>query len=121
MGVTCAAMLSKNVRFHWLMQTFGIFNGWVLAIGIIAVIIAALVVSGLFVRFLVQGNVLSPPKIYALYGCSKYSIYSIVLTRRYAGWIVTIGMLIIQIAVFARFLKASQFDNQTVRYCPHNA
>ena len=106
-------------------QKFDKFNGWVLALGIIAVITAVLGVSGFFIRFLVQRNILSPSKTNALNACGEESVYSFVLTRSYAGWIVTTGTLVIQIAIFALFLNASQFDNEIsdwvyVWRCPRN-
>lgn len=118
----CNAMEECQVPVE---QAFDKYNGWVLALGIIAVITGALAVSGMLIWCLVKRNTLSPSKTSARIACGEESVYSFVLTKSYAGWIVTFGTLFIQVAIFALFLNASQFGNEISDWvysfrCPRN-
>jgi hypothetical protein len=93
-------------------QSFDDFGGWVSALILTAIVIAALGVSGALIMFLVRRNILSPSKTNARNACGEESVYSFVLTNSYAAWLVAFGTIAIQMAIFALFLNASMFNSE---------
>lgn len=106
--------------------SFGGYNGWVIALIITAIVLAALLVAGTLIYALVQQNKLAPSKTNARGACGDESVYSFVITNSYAAWILVIITIFIQIAIFALFLNASNFDSEISDFiytwrCPRNS
>lgn len=106
--------------------TFDSFNGWIIALIISAIVVAILILSGSLIHFLVKRNKLRPSKTNARNACGDESVYSFVLTKSYAAWIIAFVTIFIQIAIFALFLNASIFDHELSDWiyswrCPRNS
>ena len=107
-------------------QALDNFGGWVMAFIVAAVVIAVLAGAGVLIAFLVRKNVLSPSNTNARCACGEESVYSFVLTNSWTGWLVALGTITIQVAIFALFLNASIFDNELSDWvyswrCPKNS
>jgi len=102
------------------------FNGWVIAFIITAFVTAALALTGLCIKILVRKSIVAPSKTNAKSACGEESVYSFVLTNSYAGWMVVILAILIQVSIFALFINASLFGNELSDWvyswrCPKNS
>ena len=107
-------------------QSLDKFGGGGISFIITAFVTATLGISSALIMFLVRRNISSPSKANARSACGEESVYSFVLTKSHAAWLVAFGTIAIQVAIFALFLDASQFDSELSDWvyswrCPRNS
>lgn len=103
-------------------QRFGALEGTCILIGCVA---AALCVAWVIVRFLTYKHILPEPDFSAIDAAGEDSVYFFLLSNRKSGWLITVGTLVLQVAIFGLFLSAAAFDNGDGDYvysfrCPLN-